>query len=193
MKKISILLVLLMALPSGYLFARPPEFPGPFHRLGTPNLIGHWEGTGDFIITDVDGTRTVEAEVLLDISKQDGNKFTGTITARYRLQFDPINYFYIGISEMPMGGHIQLDPASAKRLVNMVSGFGTNVDEVGFCNYVVEIDGQYEAKALLPQVTLTCRWRGMKFTDLGHEGCRGTPSIGEFTVTLQPRPIPVPD
>jgi hypothetical protein len=193
MKKISILLVLLVALPAGYLFsAPPPDFiPWPPHRP-KPALVGHWEGTGNFLLTDFFGTRTVEAEVLLDISRQDGNKFLGNITARYMAP-DNHNYVFVGGNpDIPVAGYIQGDSASPTRPISMVSGYGAGANSPA-C--MAEIDGQYEAKVMPPEVKLNCRWRGIDYhLDVplgGLLGYTGAPSVGEFTVTLQPPPSDV--
>jgi hypothetical protein len=136
-------------------------------------------------------TRMVEVEVLLDIEEQDGNNFLGKITARYRslLPWDT-NYIHIGNPEMAVAGQIQGDSISPTRPVNMLTGYGDAYYDSARC--VVEIDGQYEARVSLAQVTLTCRWRGMdfRFGDVG--GYSGEPSVGEFTVILQP-PLPPVD
>ena len=194
MKKISILLALLMAMSTGYLFSapRPPDMPWTPQRP-PPRLVGHWEGTGNFLLTNLmvppgeETTRTVEVEVFLDIDKKDGNNFIGKITARYQslLPWDHGQLIHVGIPEMPLGGQIQGDPGSPKRPVNMVSGFGDAGNDSA--KFVVEIDGQYEAKVSPAQVTLTCRWRGMNFYADGG-GWSGEPSVGEFTVILQPPP-----
>ena len=190
MKKIGILLVLLMALPAGYLFsAPPPDFvPWPPHRP-KPLLVGHWEGTGNFLLTDFIGTRTVEAEVLLDITEQDGNKFLGNITARYMAP-DNHNFMFVGGNPyIPVAGSIQGDSASLTRPVSMVSGYGAGVNSP---TCVIEIDGQCQVKKMPAEVTLTCRWRGIDYhLDVppgGLPGYTGAPSVGEFTVILQPLP-----
>jgi hypothetical protein len=192
MKKICILLVLLMALPAGSLFSAPqPPFPirprPPDHWVKPP-LVGHWEGTGNFLLYDFWGrTRRIEAEVLLDIASQDGNKFIGTITARY-MDDDNHNFIFIGGYEgIPVAGTIQGDSATTPRPVGMLGGLG------GDCSpeSVIEIEGQYEAKVRPPEDTMSCRWRMIDYHygalgSSGGLGYHGAPAVGEFTVTLRP-------
>ena len=98
---------------------------------------------------------------------------------------DNHNFMFVGGNPyIPVAGSIQGDSASLTRPVSMVSGYGAGVNSP---TCVIEIDGQCQVKKMPAEVTLTCRWRGMNFYADGG-GWSGEPSVGEFTVILQPPP-----